>query len=374
MYTRDKLSLCGKKGLPFHVGVSIIIFLLILTLSCDLSSLTGGGGTSNQSLIETQTALNVQMTLLAQQALTDDTATQQAIQTQSAISVAATVAAQSPTQQPPTQEQPPAAEEEATSTPEGSPVNLAGFDDWKSDAEILVYEDITGISDVKRIIKDALDALGLSFEDTKSNAGVFLDELSKTPGDNGWDLIISGVEARRGAGGGGFIEPIHDAIKNNGSAVVMEQWNIDSYSGRVADLFSECGVAYQQDFHAEGIMSAAGQVLYILDSTSPIVSEPNGDIRISNTTDYWPNFYGKGTKDFDYGDKLKKIPGSNAIFVLGLKANELDQFGTLVNCMDGRLSLLTVSTHNYTSDRMRPLWENMIYQALKARYAYLQSH
>jgi len=160
MYTRDKLSLCGKKGLPFHVGVSIIIFLLILTLSCDLSSLTGGGGTSNQSLIETQTALNVQMTLLSQQAQTHDTATQQAIQTQSAISVAATVAAQSPTQQPPTQEQPPAAEEEATSTPEGSPVNLAGFDDWKSDAEILVYEDITGISDVKRIIKDALDALG----------------------------------------------------------------------------------------------------------------------------------------------------------------------------------------------------------------------
>ncbi len=363
---------------PGHLIAVILIGGLFLTLGCDLSSLTSSGTDEalRQSLVETQTALSVQMTMAAQNAINQDDQ-QQAVLTQSAIVVQSTLQAL-PTA---TLEAPPPAQpadqaesgsQDAAPTSE-SQADMAGFDDWKKDAHILLYEDITGTANIKRTVSDALESLSLKYDDAKSNAGVFLDKIGKTPGKDGWDLIIASLEDRRGVGGGSFYEPLRTAIKD-GSSVIMELWNLDSSHDKAAGLLSDCGIKYQADFNSKTPMGVAGQVLYVLDTTNPIANEPNSNLRISDVTGFWTMSYPIGTTNFDYGDKLEKDPASKASIVFGLKVNEPESSGAVVNCIDGRLTLMTVSTHSYASERIRPLWENMIYRALKMRYAYRQSH
>jgi len=44
----------------------------------------------------------------------------------------------------------------------------------------------------------------------------------------------------------------------------------------------------------------------------------------------------------------------------------------LTECLDGRLVWQTFSTHDYKDQDMISLWQNYIYNALQARYEYLQ--
>lgn len=356
----------------------ILASTFLLTLGCDLSSLISRGNDEalRQSMVDTQTALSVQMTMSVQKAQ-DEAEQQQALMTQSAAAVQSTLqaVATATSETVPTEEGTINAETEtqsATATSQ-SPVNLAGFDDWKKSAHILLYEDITGTVNVKRVVSDALETLALKFDDAKSDAGTFLIKINNQSEKNGWDLIIASMEDRRGVGGGSFYEPLHTAIEN-GSSVIIEMWNLDSSLGKAEELLSECNIEYQVDFNSEYPMGIAGQVLYSVDTTHPIANEPNSDLRISDVTGFWTDTYPIGTTNYDYGDKLEKPAGSKASIVFGLKVNEPNSSGVVVNCIDGRLTLMTVSTHSYSSERIRPLWENMIYQGLKARYIYLQSH
>ena len=362
---------------PRNIIAVILIGSVFLVLGCDLSSLTSSGNNEalQQSLIQTQTALNVQMTVMAQEAQNKE-AQQQIMLTQSAMIVQSTLQAQ-PTQTSDTSDSPqPSSQDEGTPqtqpSEEEKQTDLAGFDEWKKEAHILLYEDITGKANVKRTVSDALENLSLTFDDARSNAGIFLDKIGKTPGKDGWDVIIASLEDRRGVGGGDFYEPLRSAIQN-GSAVIMEQWNLDASRAKASGLLGDCGVEFQKDFNSEFPMGLAGQVLYVLDPTNPIANEPHDNLRISDVTGFWTKNYPIGTTDYDYGDKLHKLSGSKAVIVFGLNVNE-PETGTVVSCIDGRLTLVTVSTHGYASERIRPLWENMIYQALKARYSYEQNH
>jgi hypothetical protein len=324
-----------------------------------------GGNATSQALNATQAAQSVQATVLAQQA------TQLAQQpaapsvdiaaTQVALTVQATTNAQQAGQNP---QNPPSSQ--------GGQINTGDFQTWMKSAQILLFEDMTGRYDTTRWIQEALDALGLPYQDEKDAQGNFKNSLLMgASGGKPWDLIISASEDRKGIQGE-FFDYFNTAL-NNGSSLIMEHWAIDSFSaGKISTLLSKCGVRFQADWHAVGYpIPDSEQVMYPYDGTSPVLHEPNEGIRISNPTDFWWNWWlyypawGYG----DYGDFLEKLPGSNAVIVLGQKSQDKTRYATLVTCLDGRMTFQTYSTHSYGHDRIVPLWQNMIYQALKARYA-----
>jgi hypothetical protein len=375
-----------------HLLLYVVSILLLVALSCNVST-TGSSG--DQSLVQTQTSLNVQLTMSSMnESQGQDNGTEQALQsTQVAQNAQATVLAQQstllaqPTMQPTVDiaatqvaisaqattnaQQPiPNAQNPPPAQNPGGQVNPADFNTWMQGATILLFEDMAGQYDVTRSIQMALDSMGLEYQDDKDAQGNFKsDILMGGPGGQPWDLIISGSERRDGIQGE-FFDMFGKAL-NNGSSVIVELWNIDSFViGKVSPLLAKCGVRFMGDWFAIGApIPDSEQVLYPYDGTNLILHEPNEGIRISNPNQYWWNwmwFWGWGIGD--YGDFLEKLPGSKATIVLGQKNQDKTRYATLVSCLDGQFTVQTFSTHSYGQDRVIPLWINMITQALKARY------
>jgi len=320
---------------------------------------------TEQALQNTQVAQNAQATVIAQQGtqLAQQAAQQPTVDinaTQVALSVQATTNAQQSNQN---SQNPPPAE-----NPSGQ-VNTTDFDTWKKNASILLFEDMSGRFDTTRWIQEALDSMGLTYWDEKDAQGNFKNSLLMgSTGGGPWDLIISASENRSGIQGE-FFDYFNKAL-NDGSSIILEQWNIDSYSqGKIGSLLSKCGVHYQNDWFSMGFpVPLSEQVLYPYDGTSPILHEPNEGIRISNPNNFWWNWMFLTWGFGDYGDFLEKNQGSKAVIVLGQKSQDKTRYATLVSCLDGQFIIQTHSTHSYGHDRMIPLLQNMIYQALKARY------
>ena len=381
-----------RDSLPRRWIFLVICGLLVFVLACDLAG--GTSSSSNQSLVETQTALNVQMTVVAMNASNVQQDQNQSVQqTQIAQSAQATVLAVQSMQATEDAKQPPAepANQQEPSdsgqAPAESNAASGDFDSWMKSASILLYEDMAGMFDTNRIILEALNGLGLKpTKDEKDSSGFFLGDIrSGGPGGKPWDLIISGSEART-AVQGEFIPPLNDAV-GSGSALIMEQWNIDSINrGKIGSLLTSCGVAYQRNIYLERDYPACQPpgdenflVLWAIDTGNPILHEPNDGLHLSSMSGYWSDWYqtqcaiGGWGYPWDYGDALELIPGSKAKIVLGTKSTETDRHGVLVSCHEGRVLLWTSSTHNYEYSRVMPLWQNMIYNALKARFTYTSS-
>jgi hypothetical protein len=318
---------------------------------------------TEQALQSTQVAQDAQATVLAQQSTLLAQPTVQPPVDTAATQVA--ISAQATVQQPiPNAQNPPPAQNP------GGQVNPADFNTWMQGATILLFEDMAGSTDVTRSIQMALDSMGLEYQDEKDAQGNFKNDiLMGGPGGQPWDLVISASERRNGIQGE-FFDMFGKAL-NNGSSVIVELWDIDSFViGKVSPLLAKCGVRFMGDWFAIGApIPDSEQVLYPYDGTSPVLHEPNEGIRISNANNYWWQwmwFWGWGIGD--YGDFLEKLPGSKATIVLGTKNQDKTRYATLVTCLDGQFTVQTFSTHSYGQDRIIPLWINMITQALKARY------
>ena len=372
-----------------------VCMLVIAVLACVIP------GTSNKSpsLVETQTSINVQLTMMAMNRNQvneggDNDPNQQ--ETQIAQSVQATglandiaratdaaaAAAAKPTVAPPPVQQPNPPQAGAAAAPAAA--NLPDFETWMKKASILLYEDMAGRTDTTRYVQSALEGLSLKpAMDDKDAGGNFLRDLKSGGPAGPWDLIISASEART-AIQGEFIPALMDNI-NAGSSLVMEHWNIDGIAnGRIATLLASCGVVFEQDlaYNPPVCMLPPDENFLILwpqDPGNPILTTPNSGLRLSSMSRYWSKWYtfncglGLWAGTYDYGDQLALAPGSKAKLVLGTHSDNNDKHGVLANCRDGRLTLWTSSTHNYEFSRVLPLWQNMIYNALKARYTYMGS-
>jgi len=358
---------------PIYLVLGSFCLLFLFSLSC---AVLPTSGTSNQSVVDTQTALSVQLTLAAANTNQSNINLAQAQEaTQIALDAQATMLAVQTTQQSqqavvPTSNSEttpitPATSQELTPTTE----NTADFEAWMKSAKILLYEDITGNTYATRYIKEVLDKMGLTYTDVEDKSANLINEIkSGGPGGKGWDLVIAASENRLG-GTAGFIQEINDAIKS-GSAVIIEHWNLDeATSKQVAPIYSQCGIAFQYEWGPlSGPIPIGMQVLYPIDATSPILHEPNDNISMSKITDFWGEQLWGRVKHMDYGDLLQKNPGSKAIFILGTKPEVKDKYGTLISCLDGRLILQTFATHNYRHENAILLWENVIYNTLKSRF------
>jgi len=71
------------------------------------------------------------------------------------------------------------------------------------------------------------------------------------------------------------------------------------------------------------------------------------------------------------GDLLRLTPGSSAQLLWGARTNIYDSYGTSVVCLDGQLTIQSYSSHSYGQDRIEPMWQNYVFNALKTRYEYL---
>ena len=358
-----------------------LLFVLFLSLACNAPA-------DDQELKDTEIA-HVQATKSAIQGNQEDTQEQNAgnetalqadqddpalqtaqLETQIAANVEATLNAQivteaanvtntpSPSEPTPTNQ----VDEEAANPPQTDPPPADGpvdMDEMMKDANILLFENVTKIP-LPRYIKQALDNLGLSrnYIDTKDAIGNFKAQLLS---GTDWDLIVVGVEARSSIQGE-FFDYFNEQV-NDGTGLILEIWNLDEIAGAKATSFlTNCGVKVQGDWYDPPITARSIWWLY---GEHPVFHEPNEGMSLVNFTPYW---FG------DTGDLLKMVPGSDAYLLAGTYAQEKNSYGVLAACHDDRVIIQTYSSHDYRQDDVVRLWENYIYNALRAHFEYEMSH
>ncbi len=240
-----------------------------------------------------------------------------------------------------------------------APAMMEDFDTWMKSASILLFEDMAGSIDRRRYIDQALNGMGLRYTDVADALGNYKNEIiSGGPGGQGWDLIISGKELRNEVQGE-FYEYLNTAI-NNGSAVIIEEWNMGGIGGgKLSRVTEKCGVRFDKVWQAK---KTEDQLIFPIDGTHPVHHEPNDGVSLTNPTGYWGEYP---------GSRMKLIPGSTAIPLWGLYPNTHNSALTAVSCVNGRVIIQTYSSHSYGEDRVIRMWQNYIYNTLKARYDYL---
>jgi hypothetical protein len=218
-------------------------------------------------------------------------------------------------------------------------------------ARILLFEDVAGIY-LKRYVQEALDNLGYPYVDVADRLGSFKEQLVSGVQ---WDLVISASEARSGVRGE-FFDYIKSQLDNGGSAI-LEVWTLNNIvNGKIAPLMMECGVRYQSDWLNP---PDSERSVWWLNPDNPVLNQPNKGISLAHPVLYWTG---------DAGDLISLSNGGDATLLGGTIPTKKTSFGTLAVCMQGRLILQTFSTHDYRENEIVPLWENYIYNTLKARF------
>jgi len=232
------------------------------------------------------------------------------------------------------------------------------FEAYMEDAKILLYEDAVNAPWLARYVKDALDDMGLDYKDDGSAIGWLKSDLLST----NWDLVIIALEDPGKPPMGEYFEFINQTL-DNGSAVILEIWFLNFVSrGEIASTLSRCGVEFESDY---GLSTGSGNDLinWPLPGKSghPIFNEPNKGLR-------WTNIAAIRGPD-DLGDFIK-LSGKkdDAELLLGAIATEKNTHGTLAICNNGKFIIQTFHTHNLAYEESVPLWQNYIYNTLKAKF------
>jgi len=224
---------------------------------------------------------------------------------------------------------------------------------------ILVYDAMWGRD--TPVIENAIDGLGLGRNTTNVRDAVG-DFISNMNSANKWDLVIVGSEWRSLVQGEVF-DVIVDQL-DRGSSIIFETWYIDQvYNGRVQPIMQRCGVSFHKDWWRANDSNLNDYLVYLLVPDDPIFSEPNLMSMLSPYDTRWIE---------DVGDTVELIPGSDAVLLAGRMPKEYTSYGLMVKCIDGRLIWQLFSTHDYKDQEMTNMWQNYIYNALQARYEYLQ--
>lgn len=318
-----------------NVFSAFIVFLFLSVAAC-----SSGG---NSDIQQTQVAMWVEQTVIAR----DIAALTQAANQPQPTQQISSIGNGNPGIQP---------------TPEdsSSPSTVSDFGDWLGGSKILLYEDIAGTGDRTRWISDALRDLGLSYFDSVDQIGLFQSKLSSS---TEWDLIIYARENRNNDAGNLFAE-IFAEYDDVGSSVIIEHWNLDdvaNFSSALTAKMTRCGFTITADWYDS--TGGGDLLLYAHNTQNPIHNQPNSSIRLTSfNTVRWTG---------ELGDFLRVVPGGEGQVLFGASENNSSSKGTVIACFDNRFILQTHATHQYERDRMIYLWENYIYNALYARFQYL---
>lgn len=303
-----------------------------------------------------------QQTIQALQAVT----TIQALEATNAA-LQATLAA--PVSQPNPPTLPPPAPEEAepgnpvaTQPPvvEETEVSGESFQSWMETASILLYEDMIGDPRVFRYVQEALDQMGLAYEDVGNAQGWLKERLNLgAAGGRPWDLIIIAAEMRQQISGE-YFEYLEKALDQN-TSVIIESWYLDSISeGKARPILRECGVKLKQYPGSYG--SYMDLVLWPINGVfHPVLTEPFNYVKLTKGTYFWP--------PDDLGSLMDLTGDGDAVLLVGRKIDEQRRHGAVAVCLGGQLTLQTFSSHNYPRETMHEIWQNYIYNALKVRFS-----
>jgi len=309
----------------------------------------------DQSLENTQEAINTQQTQLSLQKLTA---------TAQKADIATSEIQEQDSTHPPQVSSPGAPIEEATQNPIQPETPIPGdLDAMMKSAKILLYEDMIAYRDTNRYVKDTLDYMDLPYLDLGNATGDLKTQLTnQSPDGKGWDLVIVAAEAKPEVQGE-FFTYLNDVL-DRGTSVILEVWYLDQVAlGTASSLLARCGVAFELDWEK---IPPHGTIMFPLDPSHPILNQPNAGLSFTKSTGYWWDFIGPNV--YDVGDLMKVVPGSNANLLLGISAQDPGIHGTLTVCVNDQLILQTFSSHILDFLIMRQLWENYIYNALRVRF------
>jgi len=332
-----------------------VLYLLLGSLLVSCGLLSAGG---NDDLEGTRVAIAVQQTSLAmQQAQLEESEPQQA---EPQVEVLPTYTPYPTYTTQPTEAQV-VIEPTATSEPGQveEPAPATSFEDWLEDVEILLYDDMYGLGE-SLVIENALDGLGLGDNTTnvRDAMGNFLSSMNSS---TNWDLIIVGAENRDNISGE-YFDVISSEV-DRGSSFILEVWYIDDINtGRIQPVFQRCGITFHRDWQRAWNSNLNDYLVYLLEPDDPLFSEPNAISMLIPYDVLWTG---------DVGDMLKINTGSDAVLLGGSQAREHSAYGLIAECMDGQMIWQTFSTHDYKTQDMINLWQNYIYNTLRARYEHL---
>jgi hypothetical protein len=305
-----------------------VLILVLTTLACNIA-MQGGNSQPTQPAQPTpdttRIVLEAQATALAAALAQQPT---------NAPTVAASATA------PATETTAPSAPPTETSIPEPT---TADMDALIQNANILVYEDAGSVY-LDTWVKSSLDLMGLKYTHVGDALGNFMTNLNSS---TKWDLIIVAAESRRGVQGE-FWDIILPKVNNEKTALIAEMWYLSNIAnGRIKSLTDACGIAFQS---TRGLVES----IYLLDSSSPIFSTPNGGFSLTNYVGYWK----------DKGGDYVRATSSDAVLLAGGFASEKSRYGMITSCFEGRAIIQTFSSHDYKRADMVKLWQNYITNTL----------
>lgn len=350
---------------PLFVRRLIIGVVLILGLSCTIPvNLPGPSGESGPSQSQqTRIALGIQATLFAR----GRTATEEAESYKPTPSA---------TEELPTQAAPPTDTPEIEGTPTSEPtpepyqtptVNVEEIVNKIYNANILVYEDSWGSYDMygyalDKRIDDALDELEMTGDNVVRVHDALGDFFSNLNSSVEWDLIIVAAENRNFVRGE-IWDPIYELAVEKNTAVIAELWYLDQIAyGRINPFMDACGIAFHKDWLRINHSDLNNFIVFWHAPEHSIFHQPYELTRQGMLVP--SSNYDLGV---DYGDLLK-ITGGDAVLLAGTQQKELTTYGTIAECMEGRVIFQTLSTHHYKRDDMVPLWQNYIIYTLTKHF------
>jgi hypothetical protein len=337
-------SIRRRKQRPVQRWV-LLSTCFILILAC---TMPGAASTPDASLHQTEIAMGVQQTVMAQQMteIANIKEKQAPTGTDAPPSAAPTYTpyptytAMAPNTLVPT----------IASTDTPTAPTEVNMEDRIRGANILVFEDIKGYYDLNPWIQQAMSSMDFSkgrVVEVGDKIGDFMVQLNSPVK---WDLIIVGAEARSGVKGE-FWDVILDQV-NRGSALIVEIWYLDKIaSGRIQPLLGKCGLQFQKDWFRDYGAKPENYAIYWLDQTNELFTKPNVVGPLFTAIPYWFT---------DAGDLINLGPGGDAKLVAGLYPKEKSNYGVLATCLGGRMILQTFSTHDYRQSQVVPLWQNYI--------------
>ncbi len=354
----------GKQ--PFRWALLLMMFAVLA--GCNMPA------PAQNALMLTQTEIAAQATLAVQAVQTSAAWTQQALNatasalsgystqsaaaatesaqiTQMALSVQQTLVAQAQAETPAPQATQ-AVFPSVTASPPPTVNPQARLEGQIQSASILLYETAVD-AHLPRYVKAALDEGGYTYADAGDASGRFKAQLFS---GTQWDLIIAAMESRQAAQGE-FYRYLNDQL-DQGAGVIIETWNLDDIAGGNAGVLLErCGLLVQSDWKPA---TSNARVLWWLAPNAPIFHRPNQDVSLNSPNAYWTG---------DAGDLLMLAPESASQLLAGLVPTDKNQYGTLASCENGQLLLQTFSSHDYRREDMVALWQNYIYNTLRAHFA-----